>query len=167
MLSLVLLVVLLPIRAGKASNTRNIIRSYDVRICDQDGEWHKPLKAQLWARDATSMCDGILHFMPLQKFVKTRDVPELIVADGFTFEVDPADTVTSLKYSYNIIDEAWEVVYHGETEMPDLNQLDPGKYLLYITVSVEDPDTTASIGNLAWLIWNPEGTKLDDPDAES
>ena len=161
-LSGVLMAALLPVRVGMASNARSIIDDYAIRLYDQDEAWHKPMKALVWSQDAHSSHDGILHFMPLEKFVKNHEIPELTIAEGFRFEVESADTLTTIRCAYKIFDEAWEVVAHSETEMPDLSLMEPGRYLLSISVYLGDPDASASMLNLAWLIWNPSNP--DDPD---
>jgi len=145
------LLMLVQVSTSRASERVLVSSLYSVEVCE-NGTW-KTLRSEVVHEGNSQLKgDGILAFMPLKQFAAQKKLPSVKPAEDFSCRISLTDPEVSLKHSYLIYDDQWEIVLRGESAAPDLSSLSSGKYLLTVQVNAKKDDGYAQTKHLVWLI---------------
>lgn len=95
--------------------------------------------------------DGILHFMPLNKYVEDKALPEAMSLDGFTYQVTIDENVNSASTHLIIYRQDGDDLQRLEENPERWEDLEVGRYLFSINVNTSGKNSSISCVSLLWV----------------
>ena len=138
-----------------SDNYKPIMGSIGVRAFF-NGEWHGLASEMIWMQEKRPnwqelYVDGILHFMPLNKYVEDKALPEAMSLDGFTYQVTIDENVNSASNHLIIYRQDGDNLQRLEENPERWEDLEAGRYLFSINVSASGNDSSISCLSLLWV----------------
>jgi len=130
---------------------RPVMQSFDVRVF-HDGEWDKLRKELICAHEYNAMLDGVLMFAPLFEYAEKAELPEIWLTEDFSYQVDVLDSDISVNCSHAVYNQDGTLLSESEMTVQEMLGLEPGKYLMKISVNASDEPRYASAACMLWLI---------------
>lgn len=120
-----------------------------------DGEWHALMQEMVWQQIATPngyiFTDGLLHFMPLNEYVKGRDIPEAASPEGFEYQVMRGESSEPVSSTLTVLRQDGDSLQRIE-ELPERwEDLEPGRYLFSITYTISSDESGGCYTSLLWV----------------
>lgn len=133
---------------------RPIMESFSVRAFF-DSEWHWLSKEMIWSQEKMPngqerMADGMLHFMPLNEYIKDKQIPEATSLNGFIYQITIYDNLKTVSNNLNVYRQEGDDLQKLEELPENWDDLEKGRYLFSIGIGVAGNDSGANCVALLW-----------------
>lgn len=121
-----------------------------------NGEWHGLASEMIWMQEKRPdgqdlYMDGILHFMPLNKYVEDKALPEAMSLDRFTYQITIDENVNSASNHLIIYRQDGDDLQRLGENPERWEDLEAGRYLFSINISASGNDSSINCVSLLWV----------------
>ena len=162
--ALLLSALLLPGGASAWGYEDTLAGNMQVEVFDGE-RWLELRQDMYYSHENGRLADGILMFMPLEEFLRQREIPSVTYSAQFAYRVTCTPFVTSCSV---------DMTLHRKTEAglvevgnASLSALEPGVYLLSLNIAAKGRSGNSTVRSMVWLTVGSADAAPPAPSAEN